>query len=189
VDDGSLFDRFAPLYDLVMPPASTAELEAALDLADRPVDRILDVGGGSGRAARVVPGAVVVDASRGMLERARTRGLATVQADAASLPVARSAVDAVLIVDALHHFPDPPAALAEVARVLAPGGVLVVREFDPTTLRGRGVNLAERAMGWDAQFYTPDALADRVHETGLAAHVLDRSFGYTVAGVREPDEP
>ncbi|MFC6754893.1 methyltransferase type 11, partial [Halorubrum tibetense] len=50
VGDVRFFDRVAPLYDRVMPAADGSVLAAGLDRAERPIDRLLDVGGGSGRA-------------------------------------------------------------------------------------------------------------------------------------------
>lgn len=184
--DVRFFDRFAPLYDLFMPRADPEVLASALSLAERPVERVIDVAGGSGRAALAlpVPDPTVLDAARGMLSRARDRGLSAVQADAGRLPVREGAVDAVTVVDAFHHLPDQEAALAEIARVLGPGGVLVVREFDPGTLRGRAIVAAERAVGFDSTFLGPDALADRLARVGLDATVVDRGFGYTAVGVK-----
>jgi len=46
--DVRFFDRIAPLYDRVMPPADGETLAAGLDHATRPIDRLLDIGGGSG---------------------------------------------------------------------------------------------------------------------------------------------
>ncbi|MDX1745845.1 MAG: methyltransferase type 11, partial [Halobacteriales archaeon] len=48
------FERFAPVYKLVMPRASRHDIEAGLAVAERPVDRVVDVGGGTGRAVREV---------------------------------------------------------------------------------------------------------------------------------------
>mgnify|MGYP000356768839 CR=1 FL=1 len=48
--DVRFFDRFASAYDLLMPPANADALAAGLQFADRPVERLLDVAGGSGRA-------------------------------------------------------------------------------------------------------------------------------------------
>lgn len=185
--DVGFFDRIAPLYDLVMPPASGEALADGLARAERPIDRLLDVGGGSGRAAAAVAGpeVTVVDASPGMLARARRRrSLSAVAGDAGRLPVRDDAVDAAMIVDALHHLPDRRAALSEAARVLAPGGVLVVREFDPAHPLGRVLKTGERLIRMDSTFVAPDALADELATHGFRASVIDRGFGYTVVGVR-----
>lgn len=183
--DVRFFDRIAPLYDWLMPAADPDALGAGFARAERTVDRVLDVGGGSGRAAMAVPveDRIVVDVSEGMLTRARDRGLDAVRGDAARLPIPDAAVDAVAIVDALHHFPDQAGALREAARVLRPGGVVVVRDFDPSHPLGVTLVAAERAMGMGSSFREPDALAADVADAGLDAAVVDSGFGYTVAGV------
>lgn len=183
--DVSPFHRFARLYDLGMWRADTATLEAGFAAAERPVERVLDVGGGTGRASLALPGyeTVVVDAARGMLAQARGKGLATVQGDAATLPVRDGSADAVLVVDALHHMADPEGVFAAARRALRPGGVLVIREFDPTTLRGRGLVLGERVVGFDSQFWSPATLRDLLAAAGFEARVVEDGFGYTIAGV------
>lgn len=168
-----------------MPPADGTRLRTGLSLADGPVERGIDLGGGPGRAATAV-GEVdwtVVDRSEGMVQAARRRGHATARGDATRLPLADGAVDAVVVVDALHHMPDHPAVLAEVARVLRPGGVVVVREFDPSTLPGRALVAGERAVGFGSTFHSPDALASALDDAGLSPTVLEDGFDYTVAGV------
>lgn len=181
--DVAAFDAFAPLYDLVMPAADAVSLRKGLACADRDIDRIVEVGGGSGRAAMEV-GATVLDPARGMLERAQAKGLETVQASATDLPLAAESVDAALIVDALHHFPDHDRCLAEIARVLAPGGVLVVREFDRSTRRGRLLELAERGVAFDSTFYTAAELGERIDAAGLDARPVEYGFGMTIVGVK-----
>ncbi|QIO22550.1 class I SAM-dependent methyltransferase [Haloarcula sp. JP-L23] len=185
--DVGAFDRFAPVYDLVMPPARASKLRRGLALATREVDRVVDVGGGPGRAIRRLdlPERIVVDAAPGMLRRARSHGLVAIVGDAGRLPLAAESVDAVLIVDALHHMAQVDAVISEAARVLRPGGVLVVREFNPATLRGRGLVAAEHLVGFASVFFTPDELTRRVATAGLNPTVVERGFGYTVAGVRE----
>ncbi|WP_256403978.1 class I SAM-dependent methyltransferase [Haloplanus ruber] len=201
--DVDFFDRVARLYDRLAPETDPEPLWSGLARADRPVERVLDLAGGTGRAARAVsrpgaegwrpPTAIVVDASRAMLDRAGRRGSAAVCGDAGRLPLRGneageshetngSVVDAVVVLDALHHLPDPDAALAEAARVLRPGGVLVIREFDPETIRGRALVAAERAVGFDSTFRGPAATADAVAAAGLAPSVLDRGFAFTVVG-------
>ncbi|WP_280537861.1 methyltransferase domain-containing protein [Halopenitus sp. POP-27] len=186
--DVDFFDRVAPLYDRLMPGADPDVLADALAVATGPVRRVIDVGGGSGRASAALPagldadGPVVVDASAGMLTRARDRGFGAVRGDAARLPVHSNAVDAAVIVDALHHFPDVPGAFTELSRAIRPGGVVVVREFDPSHPLGRVLAVGERAIGMDSTFLAPDDLRRDLETTGFDATVLDRGFTYTVVG-------
>ena len=190
--DVRFFDTVAGLYDHAMPPAGTEDLQAGLAFAHRPLERVLDVGGGTGRAARALRSRgiepTVVDLSSGMLARARAVGHPTIRADVRSLPVADGAVDAVVVTDALHHFPEPERALAECVRVLGPGGVLVVREFDPTSLRGRVLVSLEHRFGMDSRFFDPEDLAGLLADAGLRSYVVKPGFGYTVVGVK-PTEP
>ncbi|RXK49268.1 class I SAM-dependent methyltransferase [Halorientalis pallida] len=183
--DVAIFDRIARLYDL-KPATRRKKLAPALAMADRDVERVLDVGGGTGQGVRAlnVPTGVVVDAAPGMLAEARDHGVAGVRGDASRLPVGDESVDAVLILDALHHMATPRAVLGEAARVLRPGGVLVCLEFDPTTVLGRGLVTAEHAFGFDSQFFTAGDLAAMVRAVGLSASIPRTGFEYTVVGVK-----
>lgn len=210
--DVGFFDRFARLYDPLMPPARVTQLHEAFAFADRPVRHVLDLAGGTGRVADAVRGtrgpnadaaveeAVVVDISAPMLARARDRRLPTVRADAGELPFrdgdapardgdepGEAAVDALVIVDAYHHLPDQSTALAEAARVVAPGGVVVIRDFDPQTLLGRGIETGEALFGMGSQFDDADGAAAALSRAGLESRVLDRGWTYTVVG-RRPRE-
>lgn len=117
------------------------EVVAALRLAEGAV--ACDVGAGPGvftlRLARAVGprGRVhALDVEPRMLEilarRAADAGLANVHphavADGAA-PLPPEPCDAVLLVNALHHFPDPAGALRQLARGLAPGGRIAVVDF------------------------------------------------------------
>ncbi|MFB6189611.1 MAG: class I SAM-dependent methyltransferase [Halapricum sp.] len=183
--DVAVFDRFARYYDFVMPGAKATQLGRALDLADRPVARLVDLGGGTGRATQALSAdeRVVLDAARGMLERARSHDLACVQGDASRLPLTDGSVDAITIVDALHHVYDWDGVFTEAFRVLGPGGVFVVSDFDPTTLLGRGLVAAEHLVGFESRFLSPRRLCEHLESVGFETVVLDTGFGYTVAGV------
>jgi len=183
--DVRFFDRVARLYDVFMPPAGTDWATAAFDFADRPIERVLDLAGGTGRvAAALAPDyePVIADVSGGMLARAHDRGLATVRADAGRLPLREDAVDAAVVVDAYHHLPDREAAVREASRVVAPGGVVVIRDFDPTTVVGRGIALGEALFGMDSTLVAADAATQALTRAGLQARVLDRGTVYTAVG-------
>lgn len=189
IGDVTTFHRFARFYDLFLPAPDGTSLQAGLEEATRPIERVLDVGGGPGRAVRTL-GAdvrVVVDPAGGMVQRARGHGLGAVRGDGARLPVASESVDAVLISDALHHIADQQGTLQETRRVLRPGGVLVVRDFDPTTARGRVLVALEHLWGFQSTFTTPAPLCADIAEAGLDARIVEGGFDYTVAGVRRTE--
>ncbi|WP_411278358.1 ArsR/SmtB family transcription factor [Falsiroseomonas sp.] len=118
---------------------------------------LLDIGTGTGRLLELVaPRAervLGVDMSRDMLALARARlaerGLAdraaVRQADMYRLPFADASFDAVALQMVLHYAEDPPAALAEAARVLKPGGVLLVADLAP---HGEATLLQKHAHRW-----------------------------------------
>jgi demethylmenaquinone methyltransferase/2-methoxy-6-polyprenyl-1,4-benzoquinol methylase len=179
------FDRIAPVYDSVVPSASGDTLATALEYADRSIERIVDVGGGTGRAIRAIdaPERIVIDASAGMLARV-PEGIGCVRGDARDPPLRTASVDAVLIVDAFHHLPEKRRVLDALAEVLRPGGVLVIGEFDPSTLRGRILDAGEHLLGMESQFYTPAELGEALSGAGLDPVVVDAGFGYTVAATK-----
>lgn len=187
--DVRFFDRVSRLYDLLMPSASVAEFRDAFAFADRPIEGVLDLAGGSGRVAEALEGAgydpLVADFSRAMLRQTRDRGVETVQSDAGMLPFPDSMFDAVVVVDAYHHLPEQRAALAEAARVVAPGGVVVIRDFDPSTILGRGVAVGESLLGMGSRFADADSAAASLTRAGLHSRVLSRGTVYSVAG-RKP---
>jgi len=92
--------------------------------------RVLEVGGGPGElAARIANElgceVVMVDISPRMVELARERGVEAEVGDAQNLPYPDAAFDCVVAAWMLFHLPDIDAGLAELARVLKPGGRLV----------------------------------------------------------------
>ncbi len=97
---------------------------------------------------------------------------------------AAESVDAVVIADALHHIGDVDAALSEAERVLRPGGVVVVREFDPATIRGRMLARGEHLLRMQSSFITPDALSEALYAANLVPRVRSRGFDYTIAGIK-----
>ena len=145
-----MFDRIAGFYD-VMNSVMTAGLhhrwrERAADLARvGPGDRALDVATGTGDLAlelarRVGPGGEVVgsDFSQGMLERARTKaagepGIEWEWGNALELPYPDDSFDAATVGFGARNFSDLERGLGEMARVVRPGGRVVVLEITTPT--------------------------------------------------------
>jgi SAM-dependent methyltransferase len=110
-------------------------------LAPRPQERVLDVGFGGGGllAALIRAGAVPVgaDISEAMVTRAGRRfpGMAVHHASVERLPLANASLTKAVSLNSLYFWPDPAAAFAELARVIAPGGRLVIGFEPPEELR------------------------------------------------------
>jgi ubiquinone/menaquinone biosynthesis C-methylase UbiE len=135
------YDGFAGFYDLLWGGYVRRTLPLLMDAArTTPGERVLDLGSGTGafeeRLAETVPGAEVVgvDVAPAMVERARRKlqGVPAVsfeRADAHALPFEAERFDAVVTASTFHYFDRPAAALAEAARVVRPGGRLVVLDW------------------------------------------------------------
>lgn len=112
-------------------------------------DRALDVAAGPGfLSAALLPHvarAVAFDESEALLAHAPD-GVERVSGDADALPFEDGSFDIVTCVHSLHHVPHPETALAEMARVLAPDGRLVVQDYvaDPDPAQAREWDEIER---------------------------------------------
>jgi demethylmenaquinone methyltransferase / 2-methoxy-6-polyprenyl-1,4-benzoquinol methylase len=135
----AMFDRIAPVYD-AMNRAMTAGLDRrwrreTARAAVKPGDRVLDACCGTGDlaiAALHEGGRVTaIDFSERMLERARGKSGAVewVQGDALALPFADASFDAATVGFGARNLDDLERGLAELRRVLEPGGRLAVLEI------------------------------------------------------------
>jgi SAM-dependent methyltransferase len=76
-----------------------------------------------------------IDLSAGMLAKAAARGLPVAQASATALPIATASVDVAYSFKVLAHIPDIKTALAEMARVVRPGGWVLAEFYNARSLR------------------------------------------------------
>ena len=182
-----VFDSVAERYDVMNDLMSLGLHRAwkAFALAitrPRPGERILDVATGSGDLAlalcrRTTPGGEVwiSDINRRMLDRGRDRlldaGLTVpaVQCDAERLPFAPGTFDCVTVGFGLRNMTRKDAALAEMTRVLKPGGRLVVLEFSKVW------KPLERAYDWYS-FKVLPWLGDKVAGDAAAYRYLAESI-------------
>lgn len=168
------FDVLAPFYERVIPPADPAILRDVLRL---PTDGwLLDAGGGTGRASSplrpLVGNLVVSDPSQPMLQQASARNsLHPVGAYSEGLPFDTASFDRVLVVDALHHFCDQRAAIADLLRVLKPGGRLVIEEPDIGTLPVKLIAAAEKLLLMRSHFYAPAQIQAMAEQLGAQARI------------------
>jgi ubiquinone/menaquinone biosynthesis C-methylase UbiE len=141
--------------------APEKDVEAAIvkSMTARPIENLLDAGTGTGRMLELLAPyarrAVGVDVSPEMLAIARDRLLRgdfkntqVRLADTYRLPFGADAFDAVLFHQVLHYLDDPGAAVAEAARVMAPGGRLLIADFAPHALEFLRQDYAHRRLGF-----------------------------------------
>jgi demethylmenaquinone methyltransferase/2-methoxy-6-polyprenyl-1,4-benzoquinol methylase len=200
---GAVFDSVAARYDVMNDLMSLGLHRAwkafAVSVARvRSGERVLDVASGSGDLARafarrVGPGGLVcaTDINHAMLARGRNRLLdagclaPAAQCDAERLPFASASFDCVSVAFGLRNMTHKDAALAEMARVLKPGGRLVVLEFSkvwkplakPYDLYSFRVLpwLGSRVAG-DADAYRYLAESIRMHpDQGTLAAMMERA--------------
>jgi SAM-dependent methyltransferase len=151
----------------------------------KPGDSVLDVGCGPGwfwgAAADALPldlELTLTDLSPGMVEEAaakvgglRRYRLQTAVADIADLPFPAESFDAVMAMHMFYHVPDPARGMAEVARVLKPGGQAIV------TTNGRNDSRAFYALGARAFGGPPVNPAAAVFGFDEARKLLEATFG------------
>ena len=167
------FHFFAPIYDRVITTVQPERLKALLQLSIE--GQLLDVGGGTGRVAQMlaahVSQVIVLDESRGMLQQAGGKGLPVACARAERLPFPDGAIPRILMVDTFHHLGDQARVVAELMRVLAPGGRLVIKE--PNIERGvvKLVALAERLALMRSRFRSPQKMQQMFDAVGGRARL------------------
>jgi ubiquinone/menaquinone biosynthesis C-methylase UbiE len=163
------WDRIRSLY------IDEREVEAALIeiIAGAAPRDLLDIGTGTGRMIEVlaphVGQALGIDQSREMLavarvnlERASASNGMVRLGDMYQLPLPGGSFDAVVIHQVLHYADRPASTIAEAARVLRPGGILVIVDFAPHVLEFLRDEHAHRRLG-----FTDGEVAEWCCEAGL----------------------
>lgn len=194
-----MFDSVAPTYDLTNDLLSLGQSRlwrsrVAKRVAPKSGQTILDLAAGTGSSsiAFAKPGVKVIasDFSEGMLAEGRKRHpeLDFRFADATNLPFEDKSVDAVTISFGLRNVVDVPKALAEMFRVLKPGGRVVICEFSKVTLPifkqfynfyltkalPKVSGLASKTP--EAYTYLSDSIVAWPDQAGLAVELIDAGF-------------
>jgi ArsR family transcriptional regulator len=161
-----------------------SEVEAAVAraLGDRPVGRLVDIGTGTGRMIELfgkgADHAIGVDRSPEMLRLARVKladsdfDAELRQGDMYSLALPASSADTVIIHQVLHYAQQPAAAVAEAARLLAPGGRLLIVDFAAHEREELRTRDAHARLG-----FADDAVLKYMEEAGLRGEVVEHLEG------------
>lgn len=137
-----------------------ADIEAAIlqHIGDRKFERVVDLGTGTGRMlALLAPRAQdaegldmshhMLTVARANLNRAELRNARVRQGDVANTPFETNSADLVIVHQVLHYLEQPEDVLAEAARILKPGGQLLVVDFAPHDLEFLRERQGHRRLG------------------------------------------
>ena len=180
----AFFDRWAKGYEerRISPWFQFTQRLAIDHLGLNPDSVVLDVGCGTGYAVRVVADmmpegrACGIDISAAMIEQAQANVEPDVrervefrQATSADIPYSNATFSHILCTNSFHHYPDPLKVLAEMKRVLVPGGTLVIFENAPelswyTWMWDRVLRLVEKGH---VRYYPTDELEGLIADSGF----------------------
>ena len=174
----------------IMTPCPTMLTVDYAQLGVRPGDRLLDLGCGFGRhayqAARLGAEVVAFDAGADEVRKVldtfgamavdgeldlETARVGSVQGDALALPFADGSFDRVIASEVLEHIPDDEQAMAELARVLRPGGTMAVTvpRCGPEFVNWALSDEYHNVPGGHVRIYRQRQLRGRLESTGLRA--------------------
>ena len=169
-----LFDFLAPIYDHVFRERLPEELMEVLALPAKGF--MLDAGGGTGRVSsqlrKHVDNLVIADLSRPMLRKASDKhDCCFVQTSATSFPFPDNFFSRIMVIDALHHFPDQPGVVKELVRILKPGGRLLIEEPDIHLFPVKLIALAEKLALMGSHMHTYQMIQQMINRTGISSSV------------------
>ncbi len=173
----SYFEKHAANWDKIRAlHVAEADVEAAMRaaLGGQPIELLVDIGTGTGRMLELFADTysrglgfdlnpTMLTYARAKLERT-SKGRAQVrQGDIYDLPLADGVAGAVILHQVLHFLADPPRAIQEAARLLAPGGRLLIVDFAPHAHDFMRETLAHERLGFAA-----GTVRQWLEEAGLA---------------------
>ncbi len=192
---------YVAAYDEKSPTDWSGEVAELLRLGVGATSTVVDLGAGTGAFARAVAAhvarVVAVDVSEAMVASMRARGVEAVRAGFLSYEHQGDPPAAVVTRNALHHLPDfwKAIALERIARLLQPGGVLLLRDivysFEPIDASAAITAWLASAPMNPSKGWTADQLAEHVREeystfTWLLEPMLERA-GFEIR-LRRPSE-
>ncbi len=179
------------LNERLLEPGQSWFLWAGALAALLPPLEVADFGCGTGALsvaiARWARSVVAIDQSRSALAQARARAkrealrnVTFLQEDLHHLSLASEGLDLVVLSQSLHHVEDPPAVLSEAARILKPGGKVVVLELTPHNETWVKERLGHRHLGFE-----PTALEHLLRRVGFGSlsrevHAREASSAFRV---------
>lgn len=186
-----LFNAIAGRYDLIVATMGLSNEKKLLHLIKDFAVEIADIGGGTGtlalmlakREARVT----VIDPCIPMTDVTKRKDprIKVINACAEHIPLRNETFDIVCMKDSLHHMEGQAAALNEAVRVLKPKGTIIIQEFNPESIIGKGLGILERLLGEKTKLVPAEKLVEILKSLSVQGqlHWLSR-FEYIFAGCK-----
>lgn len=184
-DNAERWDEIRSLY------TAEAQVEAAILAAagEGPYEKLVDLGSGTGRMLTLLGSrarsALGLDLSRQMLNIARgqtaSAGLSHCElrhGDILDTGLASESADLVVVHQVLHYLSDPAAAVAEAARLVAPGGRVLIVDFAPHALEFLRTDHRHRRLG-----FSDTEMSQWLTAAGLAAPTVETLPPQSVSGL------
>ena len=151
------------------------------------VGRGIEIGVGSGRFAAPLGVQVGVDPSAAMLVHAAARGIEVVEGTAEDLPFDAGSFDHALVVTTICFVDSPEKMLAEVRRVLKPGGRLLIGFIDRASALGQYylAHQAENVFYREATFYSADEVGRLLLQTGFSISAWGQTLAHPLPETHE----
>lgn len=172
-----IFDVISPIYDLIIRGAPPTILPELLNLKSN--KRILEIGAGTGRSIKdlvnIIPSNSIwlLEPSIHMLRIASKKypDVNIIHGYAEKLPFPDGSYHRIFAIDSFHHWDDHVRSLNEIYRVLIPGGLFLLIEFDPSTRTGHFIKSMEKTLMMGSTFFTPRKLNEMLLNAGF--NVID----------------
>jgi len=143
-------------------PETEVEGKIATSIGERQIGLLVDLGTGTGRMLEIFAPrcarAIGFDISPEMLTIARSKLDSAAldhcqvrQGDCANVPLEDGVADIVILHQVLHFLDDPTQAIAEAARILAPGGSVLIADFGPHDMESLREQHAHRRLGFSSE--------------------------------------
>ncbi len=149
---------------------------------------LLDVGSGTGILCRFASecrdGLVfdAIDPAEGMMRYAPSF-VTCHRGRAEALSFEDDSFDGVMMGETLHHIADVDRAIDEIRRVLKPGGRLFIYDFNPKKMMGKLIQKGEMLLGEPGNFFSPDAIAAKLHDAGFETAIVQTGYKYTLHAI------
>jgi len=185
-----VFERYAEDYDRWFeehPAEYRSELARVRALFPPAAPFSLDVGTGSGRFAAPLGIHIGIEPSSALCRMARRRGIDVVRAIGEAIPIRDASIPSVLMVTVICFLEDPSRVLAELRRILVPGGTVMLAFIE----RGGPIHqkyLYEGGKGRFlscARFYTQDEVLSLLENNGFWVTAVDPRAGFCVIAAQK----